>query len=157
MGDRRTLLFALSDYRVLDVTLEPGGGRRVLVESVAAEVGCSVCGVRSAQVKDRPTRRVRDLPHGPVPPVVLVRRRRFGCAQVLCPRRSFTETSVQLPVRARVTRRLTVQVAAAVTTTNRAVSEVAKGHGIAWGTVRRILVRPPPTCSDRPHNAHDRD
>lgn len=81
MGDRRTLLFALSDYRVLDVTLEPGGGRRVLVESVAAEVGCSVCGVMSAQVKDRPTSRVRDLPHGPVPLVVFVRTRRFACVQ----------------------------------------------------------------------------
>ena len=31
------MLFALSDYRVLDVTLEPGGGRRVLMESVVAE------------------------------------------------------------------------------------------------------------------------
>ena len=47
---------------------------------------------------------------------------------------------MQLPVRARVTMQLTVQVAAALTTTNRAVSEVAKDHGIAWDTVRRILV-----------------
>ena len=59
MDDRTTLLLALSDYRVLDVTLLPGGGRRVLVGSVAAVVGCSVCGVMAAQVKDRPTSRVR--------------------------------------------------------------------------------------------------
>lgn len=76
-----------------------------------------------------------------MPLVVFVRRRRFGCVQVLCPRRSFTETGVQLPVWARVTRRLTVEVAAAVTTTNRAVSEVANDDGIAWGMVHRILVR----------------
>lgn len=141
MDDRRTLLFALSDYRVLDVTLKPGGGRCVLAESVAAEGGCPACGVMSARIKDGPTSRVRDPRHGPVPLVVFVRTRRFGCVQVLCPRRSFTQTSVQLPVRARVTRRLTVEVAAAVTTTNRVVSEVANDHGIAWGTGHRILVR----------------
>ena len=85
--------------------------------------------------------RVKDLPHGPVPLVVWVRKRCFACVEVLCGRRSFTETSAQLPARARVTTRLKVRVCAAVTTTNRAVSEVATDHGIAWRTVHRILVR----------------
>lgn len=151
MDDRRTLLFALSDYRVLDVTLKPGGGRCVLVESVAAEGGCPACGVMSARIKDGPTSRVRDPRHGPVPLVVFVRTRRFGCVQVLCPRRSFTQTSVQLPVRARVTRRLTVEVAAAVTTTNRAVSEVAKTTASRGARGTASWCAPPPTCSDRPH------
>ncbi len=141
MSDRTTLLFALPEFRVLNVTLEPGGGRRVLVESLADEGGCPGCGVLSALIKDRPTSRVKDLPHGPVPLVVWVRKRRFACIEVLCERRSFTETSVQLPARARVTIRLKVKVCAAVTTTNRAVSEVAKDHGVAWGTVHRILVK----------------
>ena len=141
MSDRTTLLFALPEFRVLDVTLEPGGGRRVLVESVAEQGGCPACGVLSGLIKDRPTSRVKDLPHGPVPLVVWVRKRRFACVEVLCARRSFTETSAQLPARARVTTRLKVKVCAAVTTTNRAVSEVAKDHGIAWGTVHRILVK----------------
>jgi transposase len=141
MDDRTTLLFALPDFRVLDVTREPGGARRVLVESVAEQGGCPGCGVLSALIKDRPTSRVKDLPHGGVPLVVWVRKRRFACIEVLCERRSFTETSAQLPARARVTTRLKVKVCAAVTTTNRAVSEVAKDHGIAWGTVHRILVK----------------
>ena len=141
MSDRRTLLFALPDFRVLDVTLGPDGGRRVLVESVADEGGCPACGVLSALIKDRPTSRVRDLPHGSVPLVVWVGKRRFACIEVGCERRSFTETSAQLPARARVTTRLKVKVCAAVTKTNRAVSEVAKDHGIAWGTVHRILVK----------------
>ena len=43
MDDRTTLLFALPDFRILDVTLEPDGGRRVLVESVAEEgLRCAV-------------------------------------------------------------------------------------------------------------------
>ena len=121
MDDRTTLLFALPDFRVLDVTLEPDGGRRVLVESVAGEGGCPACGVLSALIKDRPTSRVKDLPHGPVPLRVWVRKRRFLCAERLCSRRSFTESSAQLPARARVTTRLKVRVCAAVTTTNRAL------------------------------------
>ena len=40
MIDRTTLLFALSGFRVLDVTLEPDGGRLVLVESLAKDGGC---------------------------------------------------------------------------------------------------------------------
>ncbi len=141
MSDRTTLLFALPDFRVLDVTLEPDGSRRVLVESVADQGGCPGCGVLSGLIKDRPTSRVKDLPHGSVPLTVWVRKRRFACAEVLCARRSFTETSAQLPARARVTTRLKAKVCAAVTTTNRAVSEVAKDHGIAWWTVHRILVK----------------
>ncbi len=47
MDDRTTLLFALPDFRVLDVTREPDGGRRVLAESVAEEGGCPACGVLS--------------------------------------------------------------------------------------------------------------
>jgi transposase len=141
MDNGTTLLFALPAYRVLDVTLEPDGGRRVLVECVAEEGGCPSCGVMSAVIKDRPTSRVKDLPHGLVPLRVWVRKRRFACAQRLCERQSFTETSAQLPARARVTTRLKVKVSAAVTTTNRAVSDVARDHGVAWWTVHRILVR----------------
>ena len=84
MDDRTTLLFALPDFRVLDVTAEPDGGRRVLVEGVAEQGGCPECGVMSGLVKDRPTSRVKDLPHGPVPLRVWVRKRRFACAEVLC-------------------------------------------------------------------------
>ena len=141
MSDRTTLLFALPGFRVLDVTLEPDGGRRVLVESVADEGGCPGCGVLSGLIKDRPTSCVKDLPHGPVPLVVWVRKRRFACVEVLCERRSFTEVSAQLPARSRVTTRLKVKLCAAVTSTNRAVSEVATDHGIAWWTVHRILVK----------------
>ena len=67
MSDRTTLLFALPAFRVLEVSLEPDGGRRVLVESLATEGGCPGCGVLSALIKDRPTSRIKDLPHGPVP------------------------------------------------------------------------------------------
>ncbi len=57
MSDRTTLLFALPEFRVLDVTLEPGGGRRVLMESAADQGGCPACGVLSGLIKDRPVSR----------------------------------------------------------------------------------------------------
>jgi transposase len=84
MDDRTTLLFTLPDFRVLDVTREPDGGRRVLVESVAEQGGCPACGVLSGLIKDRPTSRIKDLPHGLVPLRVFVRKRRFACAEPLC-------------------------------------------------------------------------
>jgi len=138
--DATTLLFALPDYRVLDVSLEPDGGRRVLVEAVAEEAACPHCGVFSRVVHERPVRRVKDVPHGRVPLRLWVRKRRYRCVEAACPRRSFTEATDELPLRSRLTGRLRERVTAAVTRTNRAVSEVAAEHGIAWGTVHRLLV-----------------
>ena len=80
--------------------------------------------------KDRPTSCVKDLLHRPVPLALLVRKRRFACLRMLCERPSVTETSAHLPARARATTRLRVKVCAAVTT-NQAMSEVARDHGIS--------------------------
>ena len=142
MDDRTTLLFALSDFLVLDVTLEPDGGRRVLVESVADQGGCPGCGVLSGVIKDRPTSRVKDLPHGLVPLRVFVRKRRFACVEALCGRRSFTETTVELPARARVTTRLKGKLEAAVTGSNRAVSDLPARTSPAVRRGHRTLRNP---------------
>ena len=53
---------------------------------------------------------------------------------------SFTEVSDQIPIRSRLTTRLRRKASAAVTATNRAMSEVAADYGVAWWTVHRILV-----------------
>ena len=140
MSEATSLLFALPGFRVLKVSLEPDGGRRVLVESVAAEGGCPACGVASVVIKDRPVRRVKDLPHGDTALRVWVRKRRFSCRGPLCGRGSLTEVSDQLPARARLTARLRSKVAAAICTTNRAVSDVAGEYDVAWATAHRILV-----------------
>ena len=140
MSDRTSLLFALPGFRVLDVTTGPDQGRRVLVESLLAEGGCPECGVVSSRIKDRPTSRVKDLPHGPTSLLVWVRKRRFVCAERLCPRRSFTEISDQLPARARLTKRLRVKISESVTRTNRAMTDVATDYDVVWATVHRILV-----------------
>jgi transposase len=140
MIDRTTLLFALPGFRVLNVTPEPDGGRLVRVESSAKEGGCPSCGVMSSRIKDRPLCRLKDLPHGSVPLRVVVSKRRFLCTEKLCARKSFTEVSDQVPARSRLTKRLRTKVSTAVTTTNRAMSEVAGEYGVTWWTVHRILV-----------------
>jgi hypothetical protein len=43
MIDRATLLLAMPGFRVLNVTMEPDGGRLVLMESVATDGGCPSC------------------------------------------------------------------------------------------------------------------
>lgn len=140
MTDRTTLLFALPGFTVLDVQPEPDGGRSVLVENAAGEGGCPSCGVVSSRVKERPLSRAKDLPHGETGLVVWVRKRRFVCAEADCPKKSFTEVSGQLPARSRLTVRLRTKVSAAVTTTNRAMSDVAAENGLSWWTVHRVLV-----------------
>jgi hypothetical protein len=94
----------------------------------------------TTRVKDRPICRLNDLPHGSVPLHLWVCKRRFVCSEQLCARGSFTEVSDQIPARSRLTTRLRRKVSAAVTATNRAMSEVAKDYGLAWWTVHRILV-----------------
>src|SRR5471032_1628175 len=140
MIDRTTLLFAPPGFRVLNVSLEPDGGRLVLVETVATEGGCPSCGVMSSRIKDRPVCRLKDLPHGSLALHLWVCKRRFVCTEKRCARRSFTEVTDQIPARSRLTKRLRKRVSTAVTTTNRAMSEVAGEYGVAWWTVHRILV-----------------
>jgi len=96
-----------------------------VVESVAKGGGCPSCGVVSSRVKDRPICRLKDLPHGSVPLRLWVCKRRFMCTEELCSHRSFTEVSDQVPARSRLTKRLRSKASAAVTATNRAMSEVA--------------------------------
>jgi len=153
MSDRTSLLFALPGFRVLDVTVDPDGGRSVMVELADPAGGCPSCGVISDRVHGRPVRAVKDLAHGPVPLRVRVVGRRLRCAEAACPRRSFTQTSAALPLRARVTDRLRVAVTRAVTGSNRAVSDVAGEYGLSWPTVHRALIAaaaallPPPALT----------
>jgi len=140
MIDRTTLLFALPGFRVLNVSLEPDGGRLVLVETVATEGGCPSCGVMSSRIKDRPVCRLKDLPHGSLALHLWFCFNNSATTEKRCARRSFTEVTDQIPARSRLTKRLRKRVSTAVTTTNRAMSEVAGEYGVAWWTVHRILV-----------------
>ena len=139
--DAASILFNLSGYRVVSAT--PGVGveqpRQVLIETTTSEGACPSCGVLSSRIQARPTQRVKDVPCGGERLDVLVRKRRYACRESLCPRRSFTEETEQLPARARVTTRLTEQVITACRAEPRAVSRVAHEAHLSWPTVMRML------------------
>ena len=138
MDDRTTLLFGLGEFTVVDVDRVGADAVRVVVETVVREAACPECGTVSARVKDRPLRRVKDLPASGQR--VELWWRRLVCLPASCPRRSFLEWTAAIPPRSRLTARLREHLARAIAGSNRAVSEVAAEHGVAWHTAHRALV-----------------
>lgn len=119
--DAATAIFSLPDYRVTDTEVLAFGQRRIHVEATV-EAGCPACGVVSTRVHSRRSQRLRDIPvAGPI--VVVWVKRRFFCDEYLCPRRTFTEETAQVPRRARSTRRLRDALVAAVIGSGRAAAE----------------------------------
>lgn len=141
MSKATAVLFGFEDeFDVLSVDrLEPGQVK-IVIESVSREGPCPACGVVSGRVKDRPLRRIADLPACGQQTQLWWRKRRLVCVEALCPRRTFTQTSEAIRPRARVTQRLRRQVATAIAAGNRAVSEVAREYGVSWPTAHRALV-----------------
>jgi transposase len=141
MGSQRdaaSVIFNLPGYRVIEAVDLPLGGRRVKVQPVDLGDGCPDCGVVSGRVHAWSVQSVRDVPHaGRVE--VAIRKPRLVCAELACPRRTFTPTTAELPVRARCTTRLRTAVLDAVIDSGRAVSEVAAAHGVAWWTVQATV------------------
>lgn len=136
--DAASILLNLTDYRVITVTQE-SSGRQVLVEPVATEAACPSCGVLTTRIQARPVHRVKDLPAGGQDLQVLVRKRRLACREKACPRRSFVQSTEQLPFRARITTRLSQQLVDEMSCELRAVSRVAAAHGVSWPTVMARL------------------
>lgn len=102
--DAATAIFNLPDYGVTDTQILAIGQRRIRVMATAG-AGCPSRGVISTRVHSRRPQRLRDIPvAGPID--VLWAKRRFFCDEYLCPRRTFTEETTQVPRRARSTRRL---------------------------------------------------
>jgi transposase len=140
--DAASVLFDLPGYRVqsaVDGLDDQGQPQRVVViASESVEAGCPVCGVLSERVHQVVRSRLRDVPvAGQV--VVWLLRRRYVCAETRCAKRTFTEVTEQVPLRARVTMRLREALLDAVVVSGRAVSEVAVAYGVAWWTTQATV------------------
>ncbi len=137
--DAASVLFDLPGYRVVqavdDVDDDGRPVRVVTIASEAAEAACPACGVLSDRVHQVRASRLRDIPVAGRVEVVL-RRRRFVCAETLCGKRTFAEVTDEVPLRAKATTRLRGAVLDAVICSGRAVVEVAASYGIAWWTVQ---------------------
>ncbi len=141
MEDGRTLLFGLGEFTVVEVTRVDGDDVvPVVIETARREGACPECGTGSARVKDRPLRRVKDLPASGQRVELWWRKRRLVCLPAACPRRSFLERTTAIPPRSRLTARRREHLAAAIAGSNRPVSQVADEHHVSWHTAHRALV-----------------
>jgi transposase len=139
--DSTAVLFGLEgEFRVLEVQRVDATTVTVIIEQTAGEGPCPVCGVVAGAVKDRPVMRLKDLPASGQQVQLRWRKRRLVCAEPLCRRKSFTQTSAAVRPRGRVTERLREQVAHAIASSNRAVSDVAGEYGVSWPTAHKALV-----------------
>ena len=137
--DAASTIFNLPNYRVIDAVDLPEDGRRITVVSVDVP-GCPDCGVVAVKVHSRRLQRLRDVPVAGAVEVLWAKLRWF-CTEELCGRATFFESTVQVPRFARSTTRLKEQVVAAVITSGRAVSEVARAHKVSWWLVQAALTR----------------
>jgi len=141
MSNATAVLFGIEDeFDVLSVDRLAPEHVKIVIEMRAVEAASPTCGVVTGRVKDRPVRRIKDLPACGQQMQLWWRKRRLACVEVLCPRRSFTQPSRAVRPRGRVTERLRTRVAEAIAGGNRAVSEVAAEYGVSWPTAHKALV-----------------
>jgi transposase len=84
-----SVLLGLDGFEVVAAELV-GGEWQLAVQTTATMVGCAGCGVRAAP-HGRRTVRVRDLPIGGRPVVLLWRKRLWRCREPACSVRTWTE------------------------------------------------------------------
>ena len=141
MHDSTSLLFGLDEFFVAGVTAsDAGDGVDVVIEMVATGAACPHCRVFSSRVKGAPGVQGQDVPGSGGAVGLWWRKRRLVCAEALCPRGTFTQTSRAVPARARLTSRLRAKVARSIAASNRSVSEVCREYGVSWGTAHQALV-----------------
>jgi len=96
--------------------------------------------VFSSVVKERPLRRLKDLPACGQTVELWWRKRRLVCREQQCQQHGFTQVCAAVRPRGRVTERLRQRVARAIAESNRAVSDVAREYQVSWPTAHKALV-----------------
>jgi len=134
-----TTLFNLPDYQVISVVNDDVAGLRVVTVTADFPPGCPGCGVLSSRVHSRRIQRVRDILVAGQVRVMWTKRRLF-CDETLCARKTFSESTPQVPRFARSTARLKETLKDAVISSGRAASEVAISFGVSWWLVNTVVV-----------------
>jgi transposase len=122
----------------LHAVVERDGELELTVQTTAALVGCSVCGIR-AQSHARRTVRVRDLPIGGRPVVLAWRKRVWRCGEPACPAPTWTEQTDAIGAQAVLTQRARAEACRRVGKDAHAVAAVARDLGVGWATVMRAV------------------
>jgi transposase len=132
-----SLLLGLDGLEVVSAELV-GGEWRLAVQTMARMVGCVGCEVR-ATPHGRRMVRVRDLPIGGRPVVLLWRKRLWRCREPACGVRTWTERMVAIRPRAALTERARAEACRRVGKDAHAVAAVARDLGVGWATIMRAV------------------
>jgi transposase len=130
-------LLGLEGFEVLAMEVASSEWRLV-VQTTVELVGCPGCGVR-AQAHGRRTVRVRDLPAGGRPVVLLWRKRIWRCREPACGVRTWTERTAAIRPRAVLTERARAEACQRVGKDAHAVAAVARDLGVGWATIMRAV------------------
>jgi len=129
------LLLDLDGLEVVSAELVDGEWQ-LAVQTTATVVGCVGCGVR-ATPHGRRVVRVRDLPIGGRPVVLLWRKRIWRCREQACEVRTWTERVAGIAPRAVLTERARAEACRRVGKDAHAVAAVARDLGVGWATAMR--------------------
>jgi transposase len=132
-----SLLLGLDGFEVLAAQVVAGEWQ-LEVQTTATVVGCQGCGVR-AELHGRRTVRVRDLPIGGRPVVLLWRKRLWRCHEPACGVRTWTEQTAAIHPRAVLTERARAEACRRVGKDAHAVAAVARDLGVGWATIMRAV------------------
>ena len=132
-----SLLLDLDGFEIVSAQLA-GGEWQLAVQTTATVVGCTGCGVR-AEVHGRRTVRVRDLPIGGRPVVLVWRKRIWRCRELACGVWTWTERVAAVRPRAVLTERAGAEAARRVGKDAHAVAAVARDLGVGWATIMRAV------------------
>jgi transposase len=130
-------LLGLDGFEVLAAEIV-GGEWQLKVQTTSTLVGCIGCGVR-AELHGRRTVRVRDLPAGGRPVVLLWRKRIWRCREPACRVRTWTERTAAIGPRMVLTERARAEACRRVGKDAHAVAAVARDLGVGWATVMRAV------------------
>jgi transposase len=130
-------LLGLDGFEVLAARVV-GGEWQLEVQTTATVVGCVGCGMR-AEAHGRRTVRVRDLPIGGRPVVLVWRKRIWRCREPACRVRTWTERAAAIGPRAVLTQRARAEACRRVGKDAHAVAAVARDLGVGWATIMRAV------------------
>jgi transposase len=125
-------MLGMAGFVVLAVS-DHDGELEQAIETTADLVGCPECGA-VAECHDRRPVWVRDLPAGGRPVTLVWVKRIWRCPQMLCGKRTWTETSEAIRPRASLTERARAEICRRVGQDGASVAAVGREFGVGWRT-----------------------
>ncbi len=132
-----TALLGMEEF-VVGLQLEVDGEVWLSVETTADVVGCDGCGTKAVG-HGRRVVRVRDLPAGDRPVVLVWRKRIWRCPDPDCEVRTWSEETDAIAPRAALTERARAEICRRVGAEGHSVAQVARSLGVGWHTAMEAV------------------